>query len=114
MRRPLSEDKQTFVSDYDKDNAAATLTITPAAGEYVVIDWLMFSYSADPAAGKELTIAFGSTTIKLHVTNGGPGKLSFREGKTEGLMAGKGEAVTITLAASGTAGNKGCLAAAYR
>lgn len=78
------------------DTAAVVELSAPSGGsvhKIVQIDW---SYSEDPAAGS-VTIAFGSSTYVVAVTNGGPGQLHF----PYGVGNGPTEAVTITLAAGG-------------
>lgn len=76
-------------------DAVVTLT-APTNGQshkVVQVDW---SYSESPTGGA-LTIAFGSTTYEIAVTNGGPGQLFY----PDGVGNGANEAVVVTLAAGG-------------
>ena len=83
-------------------NTTATYTITPPdVNSAVILASLPFSYSADPAAGSELTITYtyNSNTYVDHykVSKGGPFVIPFSPPKRYPT----GIAVTIGLSAAG-------------
>lgn len=85
-----------------RQNTAASSTdsvITlPAASDTIhVLDWIVWSYSGDPTAGK-LTVldnTNANTLMEIDITKGGPGGLFFSE---RGIQAPKAAELIITLA----------------
>jgi hypothetical protein len=72
----------------------AVVTIAANAVEFWVIDWITWSYSNVPTAGK-LTVTIGGTVVwEVDVTVGGPGHVEF----TGALYGAKNQAVVVTLA----------------
>jgi hypothetical protein len=83
-------------------SADVTLTIAAKADEFWVIDWISWSYSADPTAGA-LSVTIGGTTVyQIDITTGGPAHIDFTEGPLYTKLRTssgprKNEAVVITL-----------------
>lgn len=101
-----------FARHYPAANTAAVITIAADAEQFWVLDWLMWSYSEVPTAGR-LTVAIGGTTyIDLDITAAGPGPLRFEPPLYNPSFA-KGETMVITLAAGGGTCT-GKLSARYR
>jgi len=76
--------------------AAATVVLPAVAAQAWILSQVMWSYSAAPTGGS-LTIAWGSVSIVLAITAGGPGQVLF----PEPLRLPINTAVTITLAGGG-------------
>lgn len=87
------------------DNAAISGTIpAPATGQYIHLTGYSFSFSADPAEPKSLTISSGGQTlVDIDITTGGPGPVSIN------VSAPASTGVSFSLAASGAVGNVGKL-----
>lgn len=73
---------------------AATVTIAAIADERHVIDAILYSYAAAPTSGS-VTVAHGSTTLKLAITDAGWGIIPFPGGYD---APDQNQAVVITLA----------------
>jgi hypothetical protein len=89
--------KTTTAYNTAASGGASTITIAAATGERWTIDWVAWSYAADPTAGA-LTITDATTSATLFsvdITVGGPGEFIFHE---RGLQVTAGSGVTITLA----------------
>lgn len=95
----------------NQDNALASLTI-PASGDFKRAELVnvVVGYSAKPTTAKLLTVKKGSTVIcQVPITEAGPAPINL-----EGFMSGPNQALTIELAASGTAGIIGYVNASAR
>jgi hypothetical protein len=107
-------DLLTFTADVD-DNAASVVTLAAVADRRNIVRHVIASYDIPPAAGdRTLTIAFtqGGTakTAEVAVSSSTATILGINLPFDEGEIVGDvNTAITITLAASGTAGNRGHL-----
>lgn len=83
-----------FARNTASAGTAAVVTIAAKADEFWAIDWISWSYSADPTAGR-LTVEIAGTVVwEVDVTVGGPGHVEF----TGPLYGAKNQAVVVTLA----------------
>lgn len=83
---------------YATADGATVITITGQAGRCIVVEQVVWSYSASPAGGS-VTIADGTTTLSWDVTSGGFDQCVF----SPPLAFAAGATVTITLADPGGA-----------
>ena len=89
---------------------AAIVEIAASEDEFWCIDWISWSYDADPTAGS-LKIEIGGTTVWwIDITSGGPGHIEFvrpiyTELRRDGGQPKLNEIVKVTLA-DGTVANK--------
>jgi len=72
------------------------LTLNAVANNYNVLDWIVWSYAADPTSGevKVVDTTNNTTLLSMDVTVGGPGQIVFGD---RGLVAPKGAALEITM-----------------
>ena len=89
-----------------KDNAQAQVTLSSLAGKCVYLSMLNVNFSEAPTAAKAVTVSDGTLTYTFYI-RGGTLDLDF----VSGLKFSAGANVTITLAASGTAGIYGNIVA---
>ncbi len=91
------------------NNLAIGLTIAaPGVGRRIAISSIVFSYSATPTTPREINIqSAGSALFITLVTTAGPGPININ------VRAPENTAVTISMDASGTAGNVGVLQVYY-
>jgi len=80
-------------------NAINTITIQASTYQRICLDWLDFSYSADPTSGGRVYVTNGLSTVMwdLDVTKGGAGPVYFNPP----LCSSVGNAMTMNVAASG-------------
>ena len=104
MQPPVNLDVvRTPLYHFPAADTAAIVTIAALAGKVHVIDVIHWSFDADPAAAKSLTVVIGGTTVfHVEIIKGGPGFLPF----PGGLYGDANEAAVVTLAAD-NAGAKG-------
>jgi hypothetical protein len=96
------------------DDAPASLTYAATAGESHVVDYVTACYD-NTAANKALTITVGGTEVwRAYVSSQAGGHFEFPKGVYTGAMLGDGEALVISLAASGTGGTTGYLSVGAR
>ena len=81
---------------YTTLDAAAVVTITGQAGRKIVVEQVIWSYSAAPTGGA-ITIADGTTTLSWDVTAAGFNECTF----SPPLAFASGATVTVTLADPG-------------
>lgn len=90
-----------FARNAQSAGTDAVVTIAADANEFWAIDWISWSYSADPVGGR-LTVTIGGTVVwEVDITVGGPGHIEF----LKPLYGSKNAAVVITLK-DGSATNK--------
>lgn len=82
-------------------NAPVTVTLTPPGGTRIVLDHIVYSYSAAPTAGR-LTIVDGAATV-FDIDDTGAGQQAFLQGSPGLASTAIDNVVAITLAAAGAA-----------
>lgn len=82
-------------------NTNAVVTITPAGGTRIVIDHIVYSYSAAPTGGR-LTIVDGATTV-FDIDDTGAGQQAFLQGSPGLASLAIDNVITATLFAAGAA-----------
>ena len=105
-----------ILSDSSQPPATAiVLTLAADPDQFWVLDWIMWSYDADPSGGR-ITVTYGGVTLFEHdITRGGPGILQFRDAVYNAVAnyeAPRNEAMVVTLAA--VSGVTGKLTIRYR
>ena len=95
--------QQTASSNTAAAGSDCVITLTAVADEQHVLDWLAWSYDADPTSGS-LTVVDTTNSIThftVAITAAGPGIFNFAE---RGLRCAKNATIVITL--GGTVGAK--------
>lgn len=101
---PDTTSKQATSYNTAASGANSSVTINAVSGEYVVLDWVTWSYAAAPTSGA-LTITDttnNTTLLSVDITASGPGELVFGD---RGLVAPLNANVQVLLA-DGTATKK--------
>lgn len=96
---PDTTARQRVVVNAAAAGGPSVCTVAAVTGNYVVVDWVIWSYDADPANGL-LTLSDGTIAVPFVITKGGPGEIMFGD---RGLLFTKGAALTVTLADGGAA-----------
>lgn len=107
----VAKQKTTDINSTASGTDAVVTINAASSNDYVVIDWVAFSYDATPSSGLIKIVDSASspaTKYEQYVTAGGIGHIPFPE---RGLLIARGLNVTITLN-DGTAAKK--LSAGYR
>lgn len=100
-------------SVHNSDNAAAVVTLAADDNERHVIRHIDASYNGNTAAGAIQVSVAGTVVWKMHITNNQERSLSKAFGDFP-IPTQTGQAVVITLAASGTGGVTGNLNVIYQ
>lgn len=82
-------------------NTAAVVTLTPAGGQRIVVDYIVYSYNAAPTGGR-VTIVDGATTV-MDIDDAAAGQQSILQGSPGLRSLAIDNVVVITLAAAGAA-----------
>lgn len=82
-------------------NTAAVITITPAGGTRIVLDHIVYSYSAAPTGGN-LLITDGGVTV-MNIDDTGAGQQAILQGSPGLQSTAIDNVIVITLAAAGAA-----------
>lgn len=106
MKMPLNLDAVTSNQHSTASaNTDVVITLAATSGTVWFINWIDFSYSADPTGG-ELTVAYGGTTLfSTYITKGGAsGPLRLNLSRPIPRVSGVEvpDAVVITLKAGGS------------
>ena len=93
---PDTTSKQALNYNTAASGGDSVITLNAVAGGYNVLDWLAWSYAADPASGSIVITDTTNNTVlfSLDVTVGGPGEIVFGD---RGLLPPKDVALEIKL-----------------
>lgn len=99
------------VSDVDQASGAASITVTPASGEFAHVDWFSYSFDDDPGIADYVTVTIGGTEI----FRWRPGEVTSVQGpQIIGPFVGEIDEVIVIAAQIPNAGDTVALSCKYR